>query len=218
MKLSEVIARQTEKKTGGQVPGDRPRTPVNNRALKVIRTRETPNPNALQFVLNAQILETGNKSYSSPEDCGDDKLGQALFKNSAVKNVYIMKNFVTVTKQDTAGWNPLKTQVWNTIDELVEVYPSEEAGKTEHVDVSDFHGLPYEKKLEAIEMVLNRSIRSQLAQDGGGVDLQGLEGNEVLIHYQGACENCPSSMTGTLQHIEKLIKQQLHRELVVKSV
>jgi len=218
MKISEVIARQSEKKTGGQTLGDRPRTPVDNRALKVIRTRETPNPNALQFVLNAQILERGNRSYSSPDECGDDKLARTLFENDAVKNVYIMKNFVTVTKQDTAGWNPLKNQVWNIIDELVSIYPSDEAEKSAHVDVTDFKNLPHEKKLEAIEMVLNRSIRGQLAQDGGGVDLQGLEGKEVLIHYQGACENCPSSMTGTLQHIEKLVKQQLDRELVVKSV
>jgi Fe-S cluster biogenesis protein NfuA len=218
MKISEVIARQSEKKTGGQTLGDRPRKPVDNRALKVIRTRETPNPNALQFVLNAQILDHGNRSYSSSEECGDDKLARTLFENDAVKNVYIMKNFVTVTKQDAVGWIPLKNQVWNIIDDLVSIYPSEEADKTAPVDVRDFHNLPHEKKLEAIEMVLNRSIRGQLAQDGGGVDLKGLEGNEVLIHYQGACENCPSSMTGTLQHIEKLVKQQLDRELVVKSV
>ena len=51
-----------------------------------------------------------------------------------------------------------------------------------------------------------------------GVDLKGLEGNEVQIHYQGACGDCPSSLTGTLQHIDRLIKQQLDADLTVKSV
>ena len=86
------------------------------------------------------------------------------------------------------------------------------------IDVTNFLALPQDKKLQAIEMILNRSIRSQLAQDGGGVDLMGLDDNEVKIHYQGACGSCPTSTTGTLQHIEKLIKQQLDRSLVVKSV
>ncbi len=57
MKISEVIARKSEVAMGGKAPEDRPRKPVAQRALKVIRTRETPNPNALQFVLNTQVLE-----------------------------------------------------------------------------------------------------------------------------------------------------------------
>ena len=75
-----------------------------------------------------------------------------------------------------------------------------------------------DEKLKAVEMVLNRSVRSSLAKDGGGVDLMGIDGNVVKIHYQGACGDCPSSTSGTLQYIERLIQQQLHSDLVVKSV
>ena len=218
MKISEVIARQDEVKMGGKAPEDRPRKPVAQRALKVIRTRETPNPNALQFVLNTQVLEKGKRSYSSSEECKDDVMATALFRFEAVQNVYIMENFVTVTKGDRFGWNPLKKQVWDRIDDLVKVYPNDEMDLGPQIDVTNFLALPQEKKLQAIEMILNRSIRSQLAQDGGGVDLMGLDDNQVKIHYQGACGSCPTSTTGTLQHIEKLIKQQLDKSLVVKSV
>ena len=72
MKISEVIARQTEVAMGGKAPEDRPRKPVAPRALKVIRTRETPNPNALQFVLNTQVLEKGKRSYASKEECKEE--------------------------------------------------------------------------------------------------------------------------------------------------
>ncbi len=217
MKISEVLAKQTEKKMGGKAPEDRPLKPVDNKTIKVIRTRETPNPNALQFVLNTQILEKGKRSYSSTDEAKGDDLANALFEMDGVKNVYIMQNFVTVTKEERQGWNPLKNKIWKTIDENVSIYKSDNEESIQ-IDVSDFHGLPHDKKLQAIEMILNRSIRFQLAQDGGGVDLMGLEGNEVQIHYQGACGDCPSSTTGTLQHIEKLIKQQLDSDLTVKSV
>lgn len=218
MKISELIAQRAEIKMGGKPPEDRPRKPVAQRALKVIRTRETPNPNALQFVLNTQVLEKGKRSYASKEECKEDVMATAVFGFEAIQNVYIMDNFVTVTKGDRFGWNPLKKQVWDKIDELVKVYPSDEADVGPQIDVTNFLALPQDEKLQAIEMILNRSIRSQLAQDGGGVDLMGLDDNEVKIHYQGACGSCPTSTTGTLQAIEKLIKQQLDRSLVVKSV
>ena len=217
MKISEVLARKAEQKNAGKPLEDRPRKPIDNKALKVIRTRETPNPKALQFVLNAQILENGYRSFTSKEDSIGDAMATSLLDYSEIKSVYVMKNFVTITVGNEADWHHLKTPVWNMIDEKVHVYPSETEKKID-IDVSDFHALPQEKKLAAIEMVLDRSIRFQLSQDGGGVDLKGLEGNEVQIHYQGACGDCPSSLTGTLQHIERLIKQQLDSDLTVKSV
>lgn len=217
MKISEILARQAEQKHAGKPLEDRPRKPIGNKALKVIRTRETPNPKALQFVLNTEILENGYRSFSDKESAAGDALATALLEHEEIKSVYVMKNFVTVTMVSEASWHHLKTPVWETIDEKVHVYPSEGVKKID-IDVSDFHALPQEKKLAAIEMVMDRSIRFQLSQDGGGVDLQGLEGNEVQIHYQGACGDCPSSETGTLQHIERLIKQQLDSDLTVKSV
>jgi NFU1 iron-sulfur cluster scaffold homolog, mitochondrial len=218
VKISEILARQAEQKHAGKPLEDRPRKPVDNKTLKVIRTRETPNPKALQFVLNTEILENGYRSFTSPEDSVGDAMATALLDHKEIKNVYVMKNFVTVTMGSEADWHHLKTPVWNLIDEKVHVYPSETKEKKIDIDVSDFNALPHEKKLAAIEMVLDRSIRFQLSQDGGGVDLKGLEGNEVQIHYQGACGDCPSSLTGTLQHIDRLIKQQLDGDLTVKSV
>lgn len=218
MKISEILARQAEQKNAGKPPEDRPRKPVDKKVLKVIRTRETPNPKALQYVLNTQILENGYRSFTSKESSMGDALASALQDYKEITSIYVMKNFVTITVGSEADWHHLKTPIWEMIDEKVHVYPSETTEEKLDIDVSDFHALPHEKKLEAIEMVLDRSIRFQLSQDGGGVDLKGLEGNEVQIHYQGACGDCPSSLTGTLQHIDRLIKQQLDGDLSVKSV
>ena len=221
MKLSEVLALQKEKKKGnGAAAKQRPKAqPVSggNSAVKVVRTRETPNPSALQFVLNSQILEHGNLSYETVKDCGDDKLGKALFKKRGVITVYIMDNFVTVTKEDGVDWNPLKDQVWKAIDTNVTLYKSKAAAKI-NIDVEKFLSLPDREKLDAVEMVLNRSIRKNLAQDGGGVEVKGIDGNVIKILYQGACGSCPTSSTGTLQYIQTQLRQQLHQDLEVKSV
>ena len=83
----------------GKPPEDRPRKPVGRKALKVIRTRETPNPKALQFVVNAEILEHGYRSFTTKEDSAGDALATALLNYDEVKTVYVMKNFVTVTME-----------------------------------------------------------------------------------------------------------------------
>jgi Fe-S cluster biogenesis protein NfuA len=219
MKLSEVLALQAKKNAGGtagQQPPARGAEPA-GKPLRVLRTRETPNPNALQFVLNAQVIR-GNKAYNSAVDCQGDSLGEALFDAAGVVGVYITENFVTVTKDDFTPWLKLKDPVWKLIDTHIQPYASAEEVKSPAVDVRNYETLSPADKLKAIEMVLDRSIRVNLAKDGGGVDLKGLEGNEILIHYQGACGNCPSSTSGTLQFIEKQFKQQLHPDLKVRSV
>ena len=126
-------------------------------------------------------------------------------------------SYRTGTKEESADGNPLKDQVWKVIDNNVTLYQSNKTEKIE-VDVLKSPSMSDEEKINAIEMVLNRSIRTNLAQDGGGVEVKGIEGNNVKIHYQGACGSCPTSTTGTLQYIQTQLKQQLHQDLTVQSV
>lgn len=220
MKISEVLAIQAkanEKVAAKSKP--KPKAKPNlKKALKVVRTRETPNPNALQFVINAVILDHGNASFTNKEEAKDDKMAAALFGKPGIINVYVMENFITVTKDDKTSWVPLKDRVWKTIDDTVTVYQSEKKVQLSGIDVVNFAKLDNEKKLQGIEMVLDRSIRTNLAKDGGGVELKGIEGNEVSIHYQGACGSCPTSTSGTLKYIQGQLREQLHPELTVKPV
>ena len=220
MKISEVLAIQEKlKETSAPVKKSKPKAkPNSKKALKVVRTKEPPNPNALQFVINAVLLDNGNISFASKKEAEGDKMATALFERPGVLSVFVMDNFVTVTKDDKTSWVPLKDRVWKTIDETVILYQAEGKVQLSEVDVINFIKLNDEKKLQGIEMVLNRSIRTNLAQDGGGVELKGIDGNEVQIHYQGACGSCPTSTSGTLQYIQTQLRQQLHPELTVKSV
>ena len=220
MKISEVLAIQAKvnEKTAAKAKPKPKAKPNLKKALKVVRTRETPNPNALQFVINAVILDNGNISFGNKEEAKDDKMAAALFEKPGIINVYVMENFITVTKDDKTSWVPLKDRVWKSIDDTVAVYQSEKKVQLSGVDVVNFAKLDNEKKLQGIEMVLDRSIRTNLAKDGGGVELKGIEGNEVSIHYQGACGSCPTSTSGTLKYIQGQLREQLHPELTVKPV
>ncbi len=222
MKISEVLAIQekmNEKSATANKPKPKAKVRPNiKKALKVVRTKETPNPNALQFVINAVILDDGSISFTSKKEAEGDKLAEALFEKPGILDVFVMGNFVAVTKDEKTSWVPLKDRIWKTIDETVTVYQAEGKVQLSEVDVINFVKLDNEKKLEGIEMVLNRSIRTNLAQDGGGVELKGIEGDEVSIHYQGACGSCPTSTSGTLQYIQTQLRQQLHPKLIVKSV
>jgi Fe-S cluster biogenesis protein NfuA len=222
LKISEVLAIQAKvnEKTAAKVK-TKPKAkakPNLKKALKVVRTRDTPNPNALQFVINAAILDNGNISFANKEEAKDDKMAAALFEKPGILNVYVMENFITVTKDDKTSWVPLKDRVWKSIDDTVSIYQSEKKVQLSGVDVVNFAKLDNEKKLQGIEMVLDRSIRTNLAKDGGGVELKGIEGNEVSIHYQGACGSCPTSTSGTLKYIQGQLREQLHPELTVKPV
>ena len=220
MKISEVLAIQAKvnEKTAAKSKPKPKAKPNLKKALKVVRTRETPNPNALQFVINAVILDNGNISFANKEEAKDDKMAAALFEKPGIINVYVMENFITVTKNDKTSWVPLKDRVWKSIDDTATVYQSEKKIQLSGVDVVNFAKLDNEKKLQGIEMVLDRSIRTNLAKDGGGVELKGIEGNEVSIHYQGACGSCPTSTSGTLKYIQGQLREQLHPELTVKPV
>ena len=70
MNISEILAIQ-EKMKAKSAPAKKPKPqalPNIQKALKVVRTKETPNPNALQFVINAVILDNGKISFTSKQE------------------------------------------------------------------------------------------------------------------------------------------------------
>ena len=71
------------------------------------------------------------------------------------------------------------------------------------------------EKYEAIEKLFDDAIRPALMSDGGNLELDLVKGNEVIISFQGACGSCPSSAGGTLEGIERAIRQNVFPEAVV---
>jgi Fe-S cluster biogenesis protein NfuA len=63
-----------------------------------------------------------------------------------------------------------------------------------------------QKRLDTISTLLDEKVRPYLKGDGGDLKVIGLVGNQLSVHYQGACGSCPSSISGTLRGIENLVR------------
>ena len=190
----------------------------------VLRVQPTPNPNAFQFVINAPIINSATKTFSNADEAKGDSLAEALFQIYGVENIYLKESFVTITKSETVGWHTVFEKIGETIEEKIHHYDAldkkkEASGKPETIldkfHKEDFQNCNLKEKLLIIEAVLDQAIRPALANDGGGIDVLGIEGNVINVHYQGACGTCPSSTTGTLSYIETFLKDTLHRDLTV---
>jgi NFU1 iron-sulfur cluster scaffold homolog, mitochondrial len=191
----------------------------------VLRVQPTPNPNAFQFVINAQIIETGSKTFTNVDEAQGDPLAEALFQIYGVENIYINESFITITKSETIGWHTVFEKIGETIEEKIHYYDDivdekEIAQNNPETILDKFHKEDFpncevKEKVLIIEAVLDQAIRPALANDGGGVEVLGIEGNVINVHYQGACGTCPSSTTGTLSYIETFLKDTLHSALTV---
>ena len=203
------------------------KTPTDSRRsneFHVLRVQPTPNPNAFQFVINAPIINSATKTFSNADEAKGDSLAEALFQIYGVENIYLKESFVTITKSETVGWHTVFEKIGETIEEKIHHYDAldekkEASGKPETIldkfHKEDFQNCNLKEKILIIEAVLDQAIRPALANDGGGIDVLGIEGNVINVHYQGACGTCPSSTTGTLSYIETFLKDTLHRDLTV---
>lgn len=77
----------------------------------------TPNPNSLKFVLDRPVVEAGSESYMNAEDAKGSPVASALFAIEGVAGVFMLGNFVTVTKAPEASWEDLVPQVEQVLSE-----------------------------------------------------------------------------------------------------
>ena len=192
----------------------------------VLRVQPTPNPNAFQFVINAPIIGYGSKTFENTDEAKGDSFAESLFQIYGVESIYLKEDFVTVTKSATIGWHTIFEKIGQTIEEKIRYYDISDKEKTSKVKPKtilekfhkeDFPNCNEEEKTLIVEAVLDQAIRPALSNDGGGVDVLGIEGNLITVHYQGACGTSPSSTTGTLSYIETFLKDTLHPDLTIQA-
>lgn len=75
----------------------------------------TPNENAMKFTLNCQAIEAGHKTYANAEAAAENPVARALFAIDGVAQVFLMADFITVTKKPEAGWAALEAPILKAI-------------------------------------------------------------------------------------------------------
>ncbi|NMM10866.1 MAG: NifU family protein [Polaromonas sp.] len=173
---------------------------------KIAEIEDTPNPNAMKFTLREPLTWGIAHSYENAEQAKDDALARALFAIDHVTNVFYVDRWITVTQDGQADWKQLTREI------AVPLRAAPAAGDQsaaavfaaratfEHLSEDD------QQRLEDINVVLDLEIRPYLQSDGGDLHVLGLHGNQLVVHYQGACGTCPSSISGTLRGIENRLQ------------
>jgi NifU-like protein len=77
-------------------------------------------------------------------------------------------------------------------------------------------------QIMAVETAIDNTVRQFLIMDGGDIDVLNVKENgeifEVYISYLGACSDCSSSGTGTLQAIQNALRDKLDPNIYVIAI
>ena len=189
---------------------------------KIADIQETPNPNAVKFILKEPVSHGTSHSFKTREDAAGNVLADSIFLVGDVVSVFYMDKMITVEKTDDAEWDELLPSLAVPIRaaESVAVSNGNGNGKSAAAAVGGAIAAAAgdNPKIAQINGLLDERIRPYLASDGGWLEVVDLVDNTLSIRYEGACGSCPSSLTGTLMAIENMIKEEIDPAIEVIAV
>jgi Fe-S cluster biogenesis protein NfuA len=187
---------------------------------KIADIQETPNPNAVKFILKEPVSHGTSHSFKTVESADGDQLARSIFEVGDVVSVFYMDKMITVEKTDDADWDDVLPKL------AVPIRAADAAvsrngngnGVAQAVGGAIAAAVSDDPQVRMIEALLDERIRPFLASDGGWLEVVGLDEKTLRIRYEGACGSCPSSLTGTLMAIENMIKEEIDPEITVLAV
>jgi Fe-S cluster biogenesis protein NfuA len=180
----------------------------------------TPNPKVMKFVANRAIIQGSSVEFMNIDEAQNAPLAAQLFHFPFVKEIFIARNFVSITKYDMMEWDDVVMEVREFIREYLgdnkPVIMEEETttgAKNEQVQDSTEIVIPEEKELGEVEMrivdILKEYVEPAVESDGGNIKFISYENGKVSVLLQGACSGCPSSTVTLKQGIESILKKML---------
>lgn len=190
---------------------------------KIDNIEETPNPNAVKFILKEPVTTGAARSFQTAAEAQDDPLAKSLFDVGEIVSVFYMGNMITVEKEETEDWDDLLPKLAVPIRAAEAAQGGAVAAAAAANGTGALGGalgavMSDDPRLLRINEILDEKIRPALAGDGGWLEIVGLKENTLSIRYQGACGSCPSSISGTLMAIEGMLQQEVDPELEVITV
>ena len=183
---------------------------------KIADIQETPNPNAVKFILKEPVSYGTSHSYATADDARSDTLATSIFEVGDVESVFYMDKMITVEKADEIEWDEILPLLAVPIRAAEAVAVSKTNGNAASaIGGAIAAAASDDPKVRMIEALLDERIRPYLAGDGGWLEIVELAGDTLRIRYQGACGSCPSSLTGTLMAIENMIRDEIDPEITV---
>ncbi|WP_298418938.1 NifU family protein [uncultured Kordia sp.] len=180
-----------------------------------VYAESTPNPTVMKFVANKKIIDR-MLEFKSIDDTKYAPLAQSLFHFPFVKEIFLDKNYISITKYDMVEWNDIVMEIRefirNYIQEGKEVVSKDiPAEQKEQIELSEESFEALDDISKEIVNILEEYIKPAVASDGGNIMFDSYDPNSkvVKVVLQGACSGCPSSTMTLKSGIENTLKNLL---------
>ncbi|MEL0125124.1 MAG: NifU N-terminal domain-containing protein, partial [Alphaproteobacteria bacterium] len=135
-----------------------------------IQTENTPNPSTLKFIPGQTVLEKGSLEFKSNEEAKAHKLAEELFSTGNVTNVFVGKDFISITKIEKVEWEHIKPSFLSII---MNFFSSGGDFKNEEKQIPTEEGIVYSeddlKIVNKVKQLIEERVKPAVAQDGGDI-------------------------------------------------
>ncbi len=180
-----------------------------------VYVEQTPNPETMKFVFNRMILPNNALDFPSRDKAHVSPLAANLFEFSFVQGVFIMNNFVSITKTAYSQWEDISPIVREFLKSYVAAGEKivHDTSLSQQIDSDD----PIVQKI--IE-ILDTYIKPAVEIDGGLISFKSFEEGKVTVELKGSCSGCPSSTITLKRGIEGMLTKMVPevKEVVAESV
>ena len=190
-----------------------------NKIATTIYAESTPNPKVMKFVANRAVIKGDSVEFMNIDEAKNSPLAVKLFHFPFVKEVFIARNFVSLTKYDAMEWDDVVMEVREFIREYIAeggvvVHETEKIQEHENPKAPKETAEPInQQELGEVETrivdILDEFVKPAVESDGGNIRFMSYEEGTVSVLLQGACSGCPSSTVTLKQGIESLLKKML---------
>lgn len=182
----------------------------------------TPNPTVMKFVSNMEINPNDSIEFKNIEEAQLSPLCAKLFAFPFVKEVFLAKNFIAITKFNIVEWEDVAMEVRVMIQEYIATggVVIKEIKSADELPV--MHVTPEEKAVdkipeneieERIIAILEEYIKPSVAQDGGDIIFSDYQDGVLKVKLQGACNGCPSAAVTLKQGVQSIFQQMMPNEV-----
>lgn len=185
-----------------------------------IYTEMTPNPETMKFVTDKNLLLNSSADFPDEVSAKSSPLASELFGFPYIKGVFIMNNFVTLTKTADTEWfdvvPSLRDFIRNYIQEGKEIVSKD----FKPVNLNAASAEDEDAVVAKIKEMLENYVKPAVEMDGGAIQFKNYHEGKVTLLLQGSCSGCPSSMITLKSGIEGLLKRMVPevQEVVAESI
>lgn len=168
-----------------------------------IYAEKTPNPESMKFVANKMILANDSVDFRSKSNLENSPLATELFNFEYVRGVFIMNNFVSITKEKSVEWHEVIPELKGFIQKYIE------DGKAIIAEKEALTEAEENEVVKKIKQLLDAHVKPAVEMDGGAIDFKSFENGVVTVMMKGSCSGCPSSTMTLKAGIENLLKRMI---------